>query len=383
MIARALAILEQLIAFDTTSSRSNRELIDWVAARLADRGVASWQVPSEDGAKSNLIARVGPDVAGGVVLSGHTDVVPVDGQAWRSDPWRLSRRDDRLYGRGAADMKGFLALALALVDEPSVARLARPLLLAFTHDEEVGCLGAPRLIARLGEVVSAPALAIVGEPTGMRVVSAHKGMRVFEVAVRGREAHSSQPDRGVSAIAAAVELIALVGELDAEARARVRADDPCDPPGAMLSVGVVEGGAAANILAGRCRFVWDLRAVDEDEADAIERRFRRAARALDARLKARAPEAGVTVARTASAPPLRVDRGSAAERFVRALTGDEAVAGAAFVAEAGLYQRAGVPAVLCGPGSILQAHQPDEWIAVEQMERGADFLGLLVQQLAA
>lgn len=382
MMTATLEILERLIAFDTTSCRSNRRMIDWVAAYLAERGIPCWQVPSEDGEKTNLLARIGPEIAGGIVLSGHSDVVPVDGQVWQSDPWSLTRRDDRLYGRGVADMKGFVALALALVGSPAVARLARPLILALTYDEEVGCLGAPRLLDRLAGLVPALALAIVGEPTSMKVVSVHKGMRVFEVVVRGREAHSSQRGRGVSAIAAAVELMDLVAALDAEAGARAEADDPCDPPGTTLSVGIVEGGTAANILAGRCRFVWDLRATSEAEADGIEARFRDAADRLDARIKAVAPEGGVTITRTASAPPLEHDDGGAAERFVRALTGDNRLAGAAFVAEAGLYQRAGIPAVLCGPGSILQAHQPDEWIAIEQLDRGADFLARLAERLS-
>lgn len=383
MLTRALEILERLVAFDTTSSRSNRALIDWVAAHLAGCGIPAWQVPSEDGTKTNLLACLGPNVAGGVMLSGHSDVVPVTGQAWQSDPWTLSKRNERLYGRGTADMKGFLALALALVETPEMARLTRPLLLALTYDEEVGCLGAPRLIDRIGEFVGAPALAIIGEPTSMKVVSVHKGMRVFEVVLQGLEAHSSQRDRGVSAIAAAVELMGLIGELNAEAGARANPDDPCDPPGTTLSIGIVEGGTAANILAARCRFVWDLRALDEAEADAIETRFRQAATALDARIKARAATAGVIVSRTASAPPLALDQGGAAESFVRALTGDNGLAGAAFVAEAGLYQRAGIPAVLCGPGSILQAHQPDEWIALDQLEQGAAFMSRLVQRLSA
>ncbi len=374
MIPHTLDILERLIAFDTTSHRSNRALIDWVAEYLAARGHPAWRIDSADGTKANLIARIGPDVAGGVILSGHSDVVPVDGQPWTSDPWTLTRRDDRLYGRGVADMKGFIALVLALIDTPHVAALRRPLLLALTHDEEVGCLGAPGLIARLPDLVPPPALAIIGEPTSMKIVSVHKGMRVFDVTVTGREAHSSQRDTGVSAITAAVELMALIGTMDKDARTAIRADDPCRPPGTTLSVGMVAGGTAANILARTCTFRWDLRATTEADADRMEARFRAAADALDRDIRHRAPEGGVTIARSASAPPLELAPESAAESLVRALTGDNDVTGAAFVAEAGLYQQAGIPAVLCGPGSILQAHQPDEWIAIDQLVAGGDFL---------
>lgn len=383
MIPHTLDILERLIAFDTTSHRSNHAMIDWVADYLGGLGHPAWRIDSADGTKANLVARIGPDVAGGVILSGHSDVVPVDGQPWTSDPWTLTSRDDRLYGRGVADMKGFIALALALAGTSHVAALRRPLLLALTHDEEVGCLGAPGLIARLPDLVARPALAIVGEPTSMKVVSVHKGMRVFDVTVTGREAHSSQRDTGVSAITAAVGLMALIGELDDDARRSIRADDPCHPPGTTLSVGTVAGGTAANILARECRFRWDLRATREADADRIEARVRAAIDALDRDIRRRAPEGGVTIERRASAPPLERAADSAAEALVRSLTGDGDLTGAAFVAEAGLYQRAGIPAVLCGPGSILQAHQPDEWIATDQLEAGGAFLVRLAARCAA
>ncbi|MCW2395482.1 MULTISPECIES: acetylornithine deacetylase [unclassified Sphingobium] len=382
MLDHALEILETLVAFDTTSSKSNRALIDWVAARLAERNIPYWLVEDADGGKANLLARIGPDVPGGIVLSGHSDVVPVDGQPWSSDPWTVTRREGRLYGRGVADMKGFIALALALIDTPAVQSLQRPLILAITYDEEVGCLGAPHLLDQMAGFVPAPALAIIGEPTSMKILSVHKGMRVFDVTVTGREAHSSQRDQGVSAIAAAVELMSLIGQMNAQAQDAVGADDPCSPPGTTLSVGIVNGGTAANILARQCTFRWDLRSPNEAEADGYEARFRAAAQALDARIRARAPEGGVVITQLASAPPLELDRDSAAESFVRSLTGDNGLSGAAFVAEAGLYQKIGIPAVLCGPGSILQAHQPDEWIEIDQLRAGADFLMRLADRLS-
>ncbi len=383
MMPHALTILETLIAFDTTSHRSNLAMIEWIEAYLGARGIPCWRAPAADGAKTNLLARIGPDVAGGVVLSGHSDVVPVAGQAWTSDPWTLTRRGDRLYGRGVADMKGFIALALALADTPAAAALARPLILAITYDEEVGCLGAPRLIGRIGEFVAPPALAVIGEPTSMKIVSVHKGMRVFDVTLTGREAHSSQRGQGASAIAAALPLMALVTAMNDEAAAAIRADDVCRPPGATMTVGVVEGGTAANIVPARCRFRWDLRTTRQADADRYEQRFRAAAADAETALKAVAPEAGITIERLADSPPLEMDRDSAAEQFVRALTHDNAAVGAAFTAEAGLYQQAGIPAVLCGPGSIEQAHQPDEWIAIDQLAAGADFLARLAARLAA
>ena len=386
MRAAALQILERLIAFDTTSRNSNLELIAWVEDFLAARGIASHRVPDETGAKANLYALVGPQVEGGVVLSGHTDVVPVDGQAWTSDPWTLDEREGKLYGRGVADMKSFIALALAHVDAALAANMKRPLILAFSYDEEIGCLGAPGMIRELTNRLPAPAVAIVGEPTDMKVVSAHKGITSVTVNVEGREAHSSQIHQGVSAIMEALKLMNLVVELGAEAQARAKMNDNglFAPPGATMTIGKVEGGTALNILAKRCSFGFDLRSPDPDEVEAIVGRVREAAAALDAEIKKRAPEGGVVVERRPSAPPpLVASPDSAAERLARSITGDNGVTGAAYAAEAGLFQRAGVPAVLCGPGSILQAHQPDEWISVEQIDAGALFLRRLIAHLAA
>jgi acetylornithine deacetylase len=382
LLERAIPILERLIAFDTTSHKSNLAAIDWIAAYLAARGHAYSLVESADGTKSNLYACIGPRREGGVLLSGHSDVVPVDGQPWTSDPWTLTRRDERLYGRGVADMKGFIALVLAALDEPTITGLERPIHIAVTYDEEIGCLGAPGLIARLSDLGPRPALAIIGEPTGMKVVSTHKGIRVFDVVVTGRESHSSLRGHGVSAITEATGLMALIAELDAASQAAVHMDPICDPPGTTLSVGLVEGGTAANILARVCTFRWDLRAPDEAEADRYEARFRERAAEVDRRIKQIAPEGGVAITKLAAAPPLTLQPGSDAEILTRALTGDNATIGAPFVAEGGLYQQAGIPAVLCGPGSIVQAHQPDEWIAIDQLRQGGQFLLRLVESLS-
>lgn len=381
MSAAVLDVLARLIAFDTTSRNSNLALIEWVEAFLRARGVASRRVVSADGSKANLYAAVGPDVAGGVVLSGHTDVVPVDGQPWSSDPWTLTERGGKLYGRGVADMKSFLALALAHVDDMLAAPLKRPVMLAFSYDEEIGCLGAPAMIAELAALPQAPSAAIVGEPTLMKVVSAHKGVRSFHVEVTGREAHSSLPDAGVSAVMEALKLMRLVAEMAEEARAASHAQ--FSPPGPTMTIGRVEGGTASNILARRCEFVWDLRCPEQAQADAIEARFRAAAEKLGAEIKARAPEGGVKVTRRSNTPGLSIARDSAAEALARALTGDNETRAVAYAAEAGLFQRAGLPAVICGPGSIEQAHQPDEWIEIAQIEEGARFMRRLIETLSA
>ncbi len=379
-VARTLEFLTRLIAFDTTSRNSNLALIDWMEAFLAERGIASRRVFNADGAKANLYALIGPSVEGGIVLSGHTDVVPVDGQPWTSNPWVLTQRGDKLYGRGAADMKSFLALALAHVDEALKANLKRPIILAFSYDEEIGCLGAPSMISEIVRDMPRPAAVIVGEPTSMRVVSAHKGVRSFIVEVTGREAHSSLPDTGVSAIMEALKLMTLVAEMGQQARAISHAH--FHPAAPTMTIGRVEGGTAANILARKCSFVWDLRTVEVAEADAIEARFRAAADVLDGEIKQRAPEGGVSITRRSNTAGLALERDSAAEQIARALTGDNETRAVAYAAEAGLFQRAGIPAIICGPGSIEQAHQPDEWIELAQIAEGAAFIRKLIARLS-
>lgn len=379
---KTLEILARLIAFDTTSRNSNLELIAWVEAFLAARGIASRRVTSPDGAKANLIAFVGPEIAGGVVLSGHTDVVPVDGQDWHTNPFALSDKGEKLFGRGVADMKSFLALALAHIDDALAARIKRPLILAFSYDEEIGCLGAPHLIEKLADA-PAPSCVIVGEPTLMKVVSGHKGISVFKVEVEGREAHSSQTALGVSAIMEALKLMRVVEDLAAEARTIADATTLFDPPGASITIGQVSGGTASNILARKCEFIWDLRCPPEVDPEYFVARFMAEAHKLDYEIKQRAPEGGVRVTRRSNTPSLAPLFESEAETLARALTGDNGQEVAAYAAEAGLFQRAGMPVVLCGPGAIAQAHQPNEWIARSQLEEGARFMQRLIARLSA
>ncbi len=380
---RAIPILERLVAFDTTSHLSNLALIAWVERYLSGHGIEARRIASADGAKANLLASIGPAAAGGVVLSGHTDVVPVTGQAWTSEPFELTERAGRLYGRGSADMKGFIALALAAVPDLIEAGVRRPAHLAFSYDEEIGCFGAPHMIEVIGRELPRPALVVVGEPTSMEVVSAHKGIGFWRVTVTGREAHSSRTDLGVSAVMAAAR---LMGELARIADTLAAGADPASaflPKGPTLTIGTVAGGTAGNILARECVFQFDLRALPDDASRAALAPFFALAQRLDAELRTRAPEAGVVVEQLAEVPPLRAEPDSEAEAFVRRLAGDNGPARAAsFASEAGQFQGAGLPAVLCGPGSIDQAHQPDEYVERTQMERGAAFMVRLVEALA-
>jgi acetylornithine deacetylase len=383
LAARATPILERLIAFDTTSNLSNLALIEWVEGYLSQHGVASRRVVSADGAKSNLLATVGPTAEGGVVLSGHTDVVPVKGQAWTSDPFVLTRRGERLFGRGSCDMKGFIALALAAVPDFLAARLPRPIHLALSYDEEIGCFGAPAMIEVIGRELPRPALVVVGEPTSMEVVSGHKGITAWRVTVTGREAHSAQTHLGVSANMAAARLMGALAELADRLEREADPASPFLPRHPTLTIGRIAGGTAGNILARECVFLFDLRNLPGQDARVQLAGFFDLAGRIDAEIKARAPEGGVVVEQMADVPPLRPDPDSPAEAFVRRLAGDNGPARvASFASEAGQFQGAGLPAVLCGPGSIDQAHQPDEYVDIAQMERGAAFMVRLVDALA-
>ena len=381
--AAALPHLDALIGFDTTSRDPNLALIHYVEAFLAEHGVASRRVTNAEGTKANLYATVGPAVAGGVVLSGHTDVVPVDGQAWSSDPFTLTERDGRLFGRGTCDMKGFLALALAAVPAFAQGRQSRPLHLAFSYDEEVGCLGAPSMIRELVTELPRPLAVIVGEPTNMEVVSGHKGISTWRVTVTGHEAHSSLTHLGVSANMVAVGLMARLRAIADALAAHHDAASLYHPPHATLTIGLIQGGTAVNILARECSFVFDLRTPPGQDPDAIVAPFLAACAEEDLALKRRFADAGVMVERRSATPSFAPEIDGAAERLARRLAGDNGPArAAAYAAEAGQFQGAGFSTIICGPGSIEQAHQADEYMEVAQFERGAAFMTRLLEALA-
>lgn len=382
--ARALDILGALVAFDTTSRLSNIALIEWVEAYLDGHGVPHRRAPNADGSKSNLLATIGPNEAGGVVLSGHTDVVPVDGQAWDTDPFKLTGKGDgRIYGRGTCDMKGFLALALAAVPDLVAAGPRKPVHLAFSYDEEIGCLGARDLIKMIAAELPAPALVVVGEPTSMEAVSGHKGIANFGVVVNGHEAHSSQTQLGVSAVMEAVPLLATLRALAEKLEREADPASPFLPKHATLTIGLLNGGTAGNILARECRFQFDLRCPPGLEPETVLAPFYAQVAELDATLKARFPDCGASVQRLTHTPPLAPEPGGVAEAFARRLAGDNGPARVvAFAAEAGQFQQAGYSTVICGPGSIDQAHQPNEYVELSQMERGAAFMARLTDWAA-
>lgn len=380
-IASVREILTRLMAFDTTSRDSNLPLIEWVEDFLRPLGAELVRAPSEDGRKSNLWARFGPDLPGGIVLSGHTDVVPVDGQPWSTSPWELSEREGKWYGRGSCDMKGFIALALAHAETLSKMQLNKAVHFAFSYDEEVGCAGVEPMIAKIAASGSAPSIVWVGEPTLWGVLSAHKGIRDYEVKITGKAAHSSDPRLGASAIHEAIDLLAVLRKIAREQEANAPSLSDFDPSWTTITVGEIGGGTAPNILARECRFVFDVRTVPGTNADALLAPFFAEVERVHAKLASRGPECGVTVELRANAPPLQVDRDSAAEQFIRALTGDNTLRVAAFATEAGQFQRAGFPAVICGPGSIDQAHQPDEFVAVSEMEKGLQIFSRFLDTL--
>lgn len=372
-------ILDRLVAYDTTSRNSNLDLIDWVTRYLADHGVESTQLYDETGSKASLVARIGPDRPDGVVLCGHTDVVPVDGQPWSGDPFRLSRVGDRLYGRGTTDMKGFIAAALAVVGELAQADLARPVTLALTHDEEVGCLGAAALAEYLVNKQPRPALVMVGEPTSMRVARAHKAVRVLRTTVTGRDTHSSRTDQGASAIGAAARLVAHIDELADHLAAEGVRGAGFEPEYTTVNVGTIAGGQALNIVPRTCGFEWEYRCVPGDDVDDIQQRVESFARdQVLPRLREVAPEADIVTERLADVPALEPDGNAGAADVLLALGLYEAVQAVSFGTDASALQRAGLPTVVCGPGSMAQGHQVDEYIEISELARCDEFFRSLV-----
>jgi len=379
----AIDALRTLIAFDTTSRNSNLALIDHVEAQLAGLGAMCERVPSPDGRKANLHARFGPQVDGGIILSGHTDVVPVDGQPWTSDPWDLTERDGKLYGRGTCDMKGFSACILALAPKIAAASLKRPVHIALSYDEEVGCLGAPALIDEIMKGPVKPASVIVGEPTDMKVVTAHKGLFSVVVTLRGKEAHSSLVNDGACAVTHAVPLMQYLVEQGEAMRAAAPADSPFDPPFGTLTIGEVKGGTALNILALDAEFGSLMRPCPWDDVQSIADGLRARAAEVEAKMRETAPEASVRVSVRSNVPAFAPEAEGSAERLARQLTGDNSTRVVSYGTEAGQFQVAGLSVVVCGPGSIEQAHQPDEFVSIDQLDQCCAFLDKMVGVLEA
>lgn len=373
----AIALLARLVAFDTTSHKSNRDLVSFVESYLADHGVASHLVPTDDGEKASLFATVGPEDVPGIGLSGHTDVVPTVPKDWTSDPYLVREEAGRLYGRGTTDMKGYLACVLALVPEFTRRALKVPVHILFSYDEETGCTGVRPMIAELGDRLVKPRLVIVGEPTNMTVVDAHKGPIRWHVEVAGRAAHSSMAPIGVNAIAIAAELIAELNRIETELKTATH-DDRFTPPYATLQVTEISGGTASNIVPAACRFGFEIRALAGLDVDAIEQRLVQFAESrFLAGMQRVAPEAGISIRRVNSVPPFAATPASEAVAVALTLAQQNETHAVSYATEAGLFQMAGVPAVVCGPGDIAQAHTADEWIAISEIERCLAFLGRL------
>ncbi|HUO87966.1 MAG TPA: acetylornithine deacetylase [Rhizomicrobium sp.] len=371
-----------LIGFDTTSRGSNLALIDFAQELLESAGARCRRTFDKARIKANLFATFGPDLPGGYVLSGHTDVVPVDGQAWSSDPFRAEIRGNKLFGRGACDMKGFLGVALSLLPEMARAKLKRPLHLALSYDEEVGCAGVRGLLDDLAAAGIKPALAIIGEPTEMRVVGAHKSGAVLHTRCCGREGHSSAPEKGANAVMMAGEFVNLLDEVWQDLRAD--ADPRFDPPHTTVQANMIAGGSAVNILAREALVTWEYRGLpDRDSGTVVDVVRLRADAEILPKYRARAAEARFETTLLAAYPGLVLDEASPAVALAREITGANRVDTVAYGTEAGHFQRAGIPAVICGPGSIDQAHKADEFVALPELGKCEAFLRKLIARAEA
>jgi acetylornithine deacetylase len=377
----SVEMIGRLVAFDTTSRESNLALIDFVRDYL-DR----WRVKSElvfdaTRRKANLFATIGPTDIGGVMLSGHSDVVPVDGQDWASDPFKLEPRDGKLYARGSADMKSFIAVMLAKVPEFATRSLAVPIHLALTYDEEVGCLGVRSLIAALAPRAVKPRLCIIGEPTLMKPVVAHKGSRRLRCHVHGHEAHSSLTHQGVNAIEAAAAVVSHINGIAKKKRASGPFDPAFDPPYTTLQTGLIAGGTAVNIVPNECRFDFEMRHLPDDDPDVIVDDVKRFAASLLPEMQAVSAQAGIAFEETNTVAALAAKPDEEVVELALALSGANGTGKVSFATEGGFFQQGGIPTVICGPGSIEQAHKADEFIALDQVKQCEDFIDRLIERV--
>jgi acetylornithine deacetylase len=372
-VAAAKDLLARLVAFDTTSHKSNLPLIRFVADYLRRHSVESSLVPTADGQKASLFATIGPAGIGGIALSGHTDAVPVEGQAWSSDPFTLLERGGRLYGRGACDMKGYLACVLAMVPEFTAGKLATPIHIVFSYDEEVGCTGVRPMVRELGKSLPLPRVVLVGEPTGMAVVDAHKGPMRWVVRLTGKAAHSSMPHLGVNAVTYAGHLLGELARIESELK-ETGLNPRFDPPYTTLQVTQIAGGIASNIVPAACWFGWEVRRLPGFDGKALDARFRRFAEEQCAGPMRQAdPEASVAIDIVNEVPPFQADAGSVVPLTLKLAQQNETFA-VCYATEASLFQAGGAPAVVCGPGDIAQAHTPDEYLEVAELEKCLAFL---------
>jgi acetylornithine deacetylase len=377
----SVEMIGRLVAFDTTSRESNLALIDFVRDYLDRWRVKSELVYDEGRRKANLFATIGPSDQGGVMLSGHSDVVPVDDQDWASDPFKLDRRGDKIYARGSADMKSFIAVMLAKVPDFLARQLAVPIHLALTYDEEVGCLGVRSLIAVLAPRAVKPRLCIIGEPTLMKPVIAHKGSRRLRCHIHGREAHSSLTHQGVNAIESAAEVVAHIKSIARKKRAEGPFDPAFDPPYTTLQTGVIAGGTAVNIVPRECRFDFEMRHLPADDPDVIVDEVKRFAASLLPEMQTVSAQAGIAFEETNAVAALAAKPDEEVVQLALALSGANGTGKVSFGTEGGFFQQAGIPTVICGPGSIEHAHKADEFIALDQVRQCEDFIDRLIERV--
>ena len=370
---------QKLVSINTISKQSNLPLIEFVENWVDDFGGTSFRVESDDGEKSNLVVSFGPEEEGGIILSGHTDVVPVEGQAWSRDPFSPWIENGRLFGRGTCDMKGFIATVLSAM--PTMKGLKRPIHVALSYDEEIGCLGAPRMIKQISQHLPPVSAAIIGEPTSMGSVCAHKGIAVLKTRVEGFETHSSQTHRGVSAVMIAARLVNYLDTLAEQLRVECVEDSGFVPPFSTIHVGVIKGGTAVNIISRLCEFSWDIRMIPTDNIDAVLENFETfIAKEILPEMRRRSSSAGVKTTVVSRVPGFEVGGDHPAVELVQRLTGITSLRKVSYAAEAGQFQNADIPSVVCGPGSIDQAHQPDEYIDIEQMLAGDELIRKVIDE---
>ena len=380
-VATTLRLLGDLVGFPSVSVDGNRDVTEYLAKSLQDAGARFWTEADATGTKLNLFATIGPDAPGGVILSGHTDVVPVADQPWSTDPFTMVKRDGRLYGRGTCDMKGFVAACVAMAPEFARADLKVPVHFAFTYDEEIGCFGAQALTASLAARGLRPAAAIIGEPSMMQLVDGHKGCFEYTTWITGREGHGSAPDLGVNAVEYGARFIGKLVELRGRLKAMAPSDCPFDPPHSTINPGTLIGGQAHNVIPGKARIDWEMRPIQAGDADFVKAELAKLVETLLPEMRAVDPGADIRTDIVAEVAGLERVAQNPARDLVARLTGANAAGLVPFGTEAGLFQAIGIPSVICGPGSIAQAHKPDEYLDVDQLEQCLAFLSRLVGRL--
>ncbi|MHA2938764.1 acetylornithine deacetylase [Vibrio sp. RC27] len=374
----SIEILRKLIAFDTVSSQSNLALVSWVTDLLDQHDIPYRLTSNDEGTKQNIFAMIGPQVEGGIILSGHTDVVPVTGQVWDSDPFTLTERGSRLYGRGSCDMKGFIAAALVALIKANSEKLSKPLYLALSYDEEIGCLGVPRLINDIVDIVPPLRAVIVGEPTEMRPINQHKGAFRSKISLTGKAGHSSDPSLGVSAIHYAGKVLQGLSEYADTQKANCDPQSALSPNYTVINTGLISGGVAPNIIAQDCEMTLSTRFMPSQTVDMHLGCFKHIVAEVEDRMQKHAPECSANVVVEGSIPAFKPEPDSEAVKLCEELLGPKTLGAVGFGTEAGHFQQAGFPTIVLGPGSINQAHQPNEFIEIDQMKQIDDCLNKLV-----